>query len=146
MINVGDIIAIKNICFDEKILDHAFKLGRPCIFIGEYGENMYFVPISSNGKSYLKIKPTKENNLTKLCAINVKQIIEKPIAFYEAHGRLSDEDIANMFISIKRYYRKITDDKTKIIVDLANKYIEENSIVSYVDKDEKENKRKKDIK
>ena len=44
--NIVNIVKIRNICFKDGIVDHSYKVGRPCVFIGEVDEKMYFIPLS----------------------------------------------------------------------------------------------------
>lgn len=55
--HIGDIVMLNNIIFgtiykngkliNKKSVDYAFDCGRPCVYIGEYDENMYFISISN---------------------------------------------------------------------------------------------------
>ncbi len=143
---VGNIVFLKNICFKEGVVDHAFDRGRPCIFIGELDEKMYFVPLASvknlKYRDRLRgiLKPNKNNNLTKICHTNVKELIEKPIAFYEIKGYLNDEELFNLFNDIKIYYSTIRNEKNRIMVMFADNYMK--SFKKYVDYNKKIAKRK----
>lgn len=83
---VGNIVYLKNICFGDGTADHACLVGRPCVYIGELDERMYFIPLVSihkdKYKSESRIYPTKKNKLQKVSHPNVRVLIEKPIAFY----------------------------------------------------------------
>ena len=46
----GDIVYFKNIIFKNEDgsheIDPYFSIGRPCVCIGEYGDDMYFLPLT----------------------------------------------------------------------------------------------------
>lgn len=71
----GDITILKNICFSDEVVDHSYRLGRPCIYIGVDLNHMYFVPLANlNSKIKEKqfvIAPKAKNNLTKKSRIRV---------------------------------------------------------------------------
>lgn len=126
MIEKGDIVLLKNICFFDGKIDHAFNSGRLCIYLGELNERMYFIALAnaSNEKQKFlrKIYPNKENNLKKVSRPNIHSLIEKPIAFYEVHGRLSDKDLNRVFLNIKSYYKVILKKQDEIFLELASNY------------------------
>ena len=135
MLNVGDIVKLKNICFEAKEVDHAFRIGRPCVFVGEDDNNMYFLPITSNHKNNDKIVPNEINNLTKVSSINIRQLITKPVAFYDARGRIEEKYLIKAFDCIKKYHgKKLTEDGNTLI-DIANEYLEKSKRRKYVDMD-----------
>ena len=47
MVGIGDIIIVRNIIFHDGV-DHAFLFGRPCLVIGFYENNLYYLPITHN--------------------------------------------------------------------------------------------------
>ena len=93
----GDITILKNICFSDEVVDHSYGLGRPCIYIGEDLNHMYFVPlVNLNSKIKEKqfvIAPKAKNNLIKKSRIRVQELITRPVAFYELNGKLDHFDI-----------------------------------------------------
>ena len=125
--NVGDIVYFKNLIFDNKVIDHSFNIGRPCVYLGEKGDNMYFVSLTN--VDTLKhnvvhvIKPDKENNLKKPSHANFKNIVEKPVGFYESDSYLSDEDTELLFKNIFKYITKIKRPSDKICLELARDYL-----------------------
>ena len=144
--HIGDIVKLNNIIFNidykngkminKKSIDHAFDSGRPCIYIGEHNENMYFISLSNssiNSKHFLE--PNKTNGLTKVCQANVKEIIKRPIAFYESIGYLTDKDMFEIYKTLKSFHKKRDFENRKAVMYLSNKYIRayENGLVKYVD-------------
>lgn len=110
MVEVGDIVFLKNICFYDGQIDHAFSKGRPCVYLGELDGKMYFIPLAGaqNKQEYLrKIYPDYENGLKKVSRPNIHLLIEKPIAYYTIQGSLSANDIKRIFINIKTYYKMV---------------------------------------
>lgn len=134
---LGSIVFLKNICFKEGVVDHAYDIGRPCVFIGELSDKMYFIPLSGvknlKYKNHLRgiLRPNKNNNLSKVCHTNIKELIEKPIAFYEEKGYLNDNELYNLFNDIKIYYSEIRCEKNRKILMLADNYMK--SCKKYVD-------------
>lgn len=134
---IGDIVSFKNICFDDGI-DHCFKNGRPCIYIGEINEKMYFVPLTNvetlKHKITYIIKPTKENRLKKDCHPNYRQLLEKKASFYETMGYLNDDEMIDFFQNILKYLKEVRSESNRISISLAKEYLNKNKIV-YVDED-----------
>lgn len=97
---LGDIVILKNIVFYNRDstheVDHAFINGRPCVYIGEYEDCMYFLTISrfikGEEKKFFNIIINKNTHkkMKKDCKINFSTIIKKPIAFYEVVDYLED--------------------------------------------------------
>ena len=104
----GDITILKNICFSDGVVDHSYRLGRPCIYIGEDLNHMYFVPLANlNSKIKEKqfvIAPKVKNNLTKKSRIRASELITRPVAFYELYGRLDYFDIQKLIESLRFFY------------------------------------------
>ena len=115
----GDITILKNICFSDGVVDHSYRLGRPCI-------HMYFVPLANlNSKIKEKqfvIAPTVENNLTKKSRIRASELITRPVAFYELYGRLDYFDIQKLIESLRFFY-KDDNPNFQLINHLIDKYI-----------------------
>lgn len=125
MIEIGSIVKIKNICFKDGIVDHSYKQGRPCVFIGELDEKMYFMPLSTAEleKNYVKFRPNEKNNLMKMSQINVRNVIEKDIHFLNPTGYLDEEDLVMIFYSVKNYYTTIKSEKDEKVLKLAEEYL-----------------------
>lgn len=122
----GDITILKNICFSDGIVDHSYKFGRPCIYIGEDFEYMYFVPLSSLN---YKIKercfvlyPNKENNLLKKSRIRASELVQRPIAFYELYGSLDYFEIQKLINALKLSYKE-ENSNFKLVNSLIDKYV-----------------------
>lgn len=132
-INIGSIVKIRNICFKDGIVDHSYKVGRPCVFIGEVDEKMYFIPLShmEKSKNYESIMPNDFNNLRKPSQINVRNVIEKDLFYPEITGELFDEELEKIFNSIKKYYKTVRNDIGRNVVFLADNYFKG----KYVDDD-----------
>ena len=107
---VGDIVYFKNIVFDGGKADHAFDVGRPCVYIGTLNGKMYFVPLTNvytlKHNIPYTIKPNRQNCLRKESHPNFKQIVEKKESFYEVSGYLSEQEM------IMNLQEQITDAKT----------------------------------
>ena len=142
---IGSIIYLKNICFRDGTIDHSFTIGRPSIFLGELEDNMYFMPLSNiktlKHKVRIIIKPSRLNGLTKVSHPNLREVVEKPIAYYEAIGILTKEEILKVFIGIKKYYKMVTCDKDAILLTLANNYLNQSLSNTFSDKDIKGSKK-----
>ena len=128
---VGDITVLYNIVFDKKTksgerVDHAMKQGRPCIFIGEIDEKMYFLPIMKHieGQYNTIIEPTKENKLSKKSMVNILNIIEKPIAFYSTHSYIDEKIMLDIFNRLLKYYKEDRNDKQAKVKCLAAEYLQ----------------------
>lgn len=135
MIEVGDIIFLKNICFYDGKVDHAFSKGRPCVYLGELDDKMYFILLvsSENKQAFIrKIYPDEENGLKKISGPNIHSLIEKPIAYYVAKGSLSSNDIKRIFKNIKSYYKVVLKKQDGMFLELAYKYFNSEK---YIDKD-----------
>lgn len=134
---IGSIVKIKNICFRGGVVDHSLSIGRPCMFLGELNDKMYFMPFTNTKTLKHKvrtiIKPNKQNGLTKASHPNLREIIEKPIAYYEDIGTLTNEEIKKIFIDIKKYYTEIFRDEDIILITLADNYLKEQPVGNYVD-------------
>lgn len=122
----GDITILKNICFSDGVVDHSYRLGRPCIYIGEDLNHMYFVPLANlNSKIKEKqfvIAPKAKNNLTKKSRIRASELITRPVAFYELYGRLDHFDIQKLIESLRFFY-KDDNPNFQLINHLIDKYI-----------------------
>lgn len=135
MIEIGDIAFLKNICFYDGKIDHAFDRGRPCVYLGELNDNMYFIPLvcAKNKQDFIrKIYPDKKNRLRKVSGPNIHSLIEKPIAYYSVQGSLSTNDIERIFTNIKAYYKVLLKEQDKIFLELTYNYF---NSVKYTDKD-----------
>lgn len=135
LIEVGDIIFLKNICFYDCKVDHAFSKGRPCVYLGELNDKMYFIPLvsSENKQAFIrKIYPDKGNGLKKVSGPNIHSLIEKPIAYYAVQGSLSANDIKRIFKNIKSYYKVVLKAQDEILLELAYNYFNGEK---YIDKD-----------
>ena len=123
----GDITILKNICFSDGVVDHSYRLGRPCIYIGEDLNHMYFVPLANlNSKIKEKqfiIVPTTENNLIKKSRIKASELITRPVAFYESCGRLDYFDIQKLIKSLRFFY-KDDNPNFQLVNHLIDKYID----------------------
>ncbi len=122
----GDITILKNICFSDGKVDHSYKYGRPCIYIGENLDNMYFIPLSDlnfniKEKHYI-IVPTKENRLLKKSRIRVLELVERPIAFYEIYGNLGYFELQKLIRALRTSYKE-EDPNFKLVNELIDKYI-----------------------
>lgn len=144
--HIGDIVNLNNIVFNsmfkngklisKKSVDHAFDSGRPCIYIGEYEENMYFMSLShSDDNSKHLLKPTYSNGLIKNSQPNVKEVIKKPIAYYQSIGYLTDKDMFHVFKTILSFHKKRKLENSDVLVKLARNYIKsyEKGLVKYID-------------
>lgn len=135
---IGSIVNIKNICFKDGKIDHSFKSGRPCIFLGELEDNMCFMPLTNTKtlKHHVKtiIKPSELNGLKKVSHPNLKELIEKPIAYYEELGCITEKEIINVFNGIKGYYKEIRIPSDEKLLALANNYLNQTDL-NYVDED-----------
>lgn len=140
---IGSIVNIKNICFRNGEVDHSFNRRRPCIYLGELEDKMCFMPLSnvSSLKHHVKtiIKPTYENGLKKTSHPNLRELIEKPIAYYEEIGIISDDDVIKLFKGITSYYTEVRVPKDKKLLELANNYLKY-SPLRYVDDNTQKNK------
>ena len=140
MLSVGSIVKLKNLCFDNRQADHAFKVGRPCVFIGEDENNMYFLPLTSNHHEVDKIEPDKYNDLKKPSSINIRQLIIKPIAYYNERGVVAEKHIIRAFEDIKKYYGIRPCKDADILIPIVDKYLQEHQRIVYKDADKKEKK------
>lgn len=144
--HIGDIVKLDNIIFgtiykngkliNKKSIDHAFDSGRPCIYIGEYDENMYFISLSNSSiDSKHFLLPSVTNGLTKVCQPNVKEVIKKPIAFYKSIGYLTDEEMFKVYKTLRSFHKKRDFENRKAIMHLSNEYLRayKNGLVKYVD-------------
>ena len=124
-VEIGSIVKIKNICFKDGIVDHSYKQGRPCIYIGEVDEKMYFMPLSTAEpeKNYVKFRPNERNNLKKFSQINVRNVIEKDLHFVNPTGYLDEEDLVLIFNSVKKYYTTLRSDIDEKVLLLADNYL-----------------------
>ena len=115
-----------DITISDGVVDHSYRLGRPCIYIGEDLNHMYFVPLANlNSKIKEKqfvIAPTVENNLTKKSRIRASELITRPVAFYELYGRLDYFDIQKLIESLRFFY-KDDNPNFQLINHLIDKYI-----------------------
>lgn len=131
----GDITILKNICFSDGVVDHSYKKGRPCIYIGEYLDHMYFVPLANlNSKIKEKpliIVPTNKNNLIKKSRIRVSELVKKPVAFYEITGSLDSYDIEKLIEALRFFYNE-ENINSSFVNNLINEYI------NYIDKEKDE--------
>lgn len=103
---LGDIVILKNIVFYNRDntheVDHAFINGRPCVYIGEYEDSMYFLPITrvipgkENKFFNIVIDKNTHNKIKKDCKISFSTIIKKPIAFYKVVDYLEDSVIEEL--------------------------------------------------
>lgn len=122
----GDITILKNICFSDGVVDHSYRSGRPCIYIGEDLNHMYFVPLANlNSKIKEKqfvIAPNAKNNLTKKSRIRASELITRPVAFYELYGKLDYFDIQKLIESLRFFY-KDDNPNFQLINHLIDKYI-----------------------
>ncbi len=104
---------------------------------------MCFMPLSnvSSLKHHVKtiIKPTYENGLKKTSHPNLRELIEKPIAYYEEIGIISDDDVIKLFKGITSYYTEVRVPKDKKLLELANNYLKY-SPLRYVDDNTQKNK------
>ena len=142
MVEVGDIVFLKNICFYDGKVDHAFSKGRPCVYLGELDDKMYFIPLvsSENKQAFIrKIYPDEENGLKKVSGPNIHSLIEKPIAYYVAKGSLSSNDIKRIFKNIKSYYKVVLKKQDGMFLELAHNYFNNRK---YTDNDKVNTKNK----
>lgn len=143
MIEKGDIVLLKNICFFDGKIDHAFNKGRLCIYLGEFNDKMYFIAIANannNEHDFIrKIYPSRENKLKKVSRPNIHSLIEKPVAYYQVKGHLSSYDLKRIFLNIKAYYKVILKDQDRIFLELTYNYFNEEK---YYDEDITINKKK----
>ena len=129
----GDICYLENIIFEnngKKHLDqHSLFTGRPCVFVGETDEKMYFFPIIDFDDKFKGniIEKTPENRLKKKSVIDAATIIEKPIAYYEKRGYISTKEMLQLYRNILYYYRKAEDGKKLIIRDMAQEEVSKSS-------------------
>lgn len=104
---------------------------------------MCFMPLInvSSLKHHIKtiIKPTYENGLKKVSHPNLRELIEKPIAYYEEIGIISDDDVIKFFDGIINYYKEIRTPKDKKLLELANNYLKSLPLI-YVDDNTLKNK------
>lgn len=144
--HIGDIVKLNNIVFNsdikngkivnKKSIDHSFDCGRPCIYIGEYEEHMYFISLSNStidGKHI--IKPTVINGLIKNSHPNIKQVIKKPVAYYPSIGYLNDKDMFSVFKTILSFHKRRKLENSDVLIKLARNYIKayEKGLVKYID-------------
>ena len=146
MVEAGDIVCFKNIVFEGKNLDHSFNKSRPCVCLGRLNESLYFMPLSniSTAKRYTGyyFYPNTENNLKKPSHLCIKNVFPKRDCWYTVTGRLTDDELNQAFMNIKRYHKKINEEQSKLLMILANNYFD--SQKKYVDKDKiRKNKEKK---
>lgn len=147
MIEVGNIVYFKNIIFEESKIDHSFNKGRPCVFLGELDNKMYFMPLSNvtTAKKYHghHIKPNRENELKKVSHLCIRELLEKPMAWYNFYGYLDDVTLDDIFDNIYKFHNKIDEDKSRLLIKLYENYI--SSKKKYIDKDKinKNNRRNK---
>ena len=118
----GDICYLENIILEnngKKHLDgYSLFTGRPCVFIGETDEKMYFFPIieiSDENQKGTIIEKTPENRLKNKSVIDTYTIIEKPIAFYQTRGHISTKEMLQLYKNLLFYYRK-TEDEDKLTI------------------------------
>lgn len=132
---IGDIVNLKNICFVEGNIDHAYRKGRPCVFIGEDDEHMYFLPLSNTKKVKNKkgvfIEPNKDNNLLKTSHLNYKQLIIKPIAFYAVRAFIDKDTMYKIFVEMTKFFKEIRSENDSKVLELAHDFIDK----SYCDAD-----------
>lgn len=123
----GSIVNIKNIIFNGNVVDHAMCVGRPCIFIGELNEKMYFLPLTSNYNYDLDVvlEPNKINHLKKKCGINIKTIVEKPACCYEVIGEISNYQLYRMYKMLLLYYKTPFDEKAKNAFKIGFEFLDE---------------------
>lgn len=142
---IGSIVNIKNICFRDGKIDHSYKSGRPCLFLGELEDKMCFIPFTNTHtlKHPVKtiIKPSELNGLNKISHPNIKELIEKPVAYYEELGCITEEEIIGVFEGIKGYYKEVRIPKDAKLLALANNYLNQSDL-NYIDEDSIKNKTK----
>lgn len=144
---VGDVVYLRNIIFEGREVDHAFDKGRPCVYIGDIDDKMYFVPLTNTSTMKYKvpiiISPNKRNGLRKECHPNFKQIIEKRTSFYEVFGYLTEQEMIKFFEDALLYLSEIRRETDNICIELAKEYLDKHN-VKYKDKDiVKQDKKKK---
>lgn len=137
---LGGIVIFKNIVFRNRNIsktheiDHSFYSGRPCIYIGEYDDNMYFLPITSpdlrrEQKSFdVMIRQRDHSRLSKDCKVNFVNIIKKPIAFYNQIDFLNESEINEMIDKGLILYEFDSEEYYDVLFKLFSEYAKKNKI------------------
>lgn len=128
--HLGDIVILDNIVFNDEeknVADHASLHGRPCIYIGEKEEIMYFFALTGVRNKIeladMVIIANNQNKLKKDSEINMRSIIKKPYSFYKVESSLEKEQILKMIkIYFKNNYKNDNPD-VKIILNIITEYI-----------------------
>lgn len=142
-LEVGSIVYIKNICFERSgnnkfTVDHAYRNGRPCVYIGEKNNKDYFLPISHDVPHLTRrnhLKPDDNNNLAKISMVNFYKIIKLNPCYHEVEGVLSLTDMLTVSSKAVAFFKKDEREDGKVILDLAREFIRKHPF--YLDKDNK---------
>ena len=114
---VGDIVYFSNIIFekayynDENVIlvDHCSHNGRPCIYLGQIDDKMYFIPITGNNKYSdmgVCINVTKSNRLLKPSYLVLNNIICKESSYYYTKGFINEHVMYDLFKKFIDYYEE----------------------------------------
>ena len=139
--NVGDIVCMELILFKNGV-DHDSKNGRPCVYIGEKNDLMYFVPLSSvknkNKHMGYHIKPDVHNKLRKPSLLNLHTIIEKRPQFFKIDGYIKDSEMRILMKTIISYFKDTSREQAKVVKELAAEFLDAGKIdIKYSDGDGK---------
>ena len=144
--NIGDIVCMELILFKNGV-DHDSKSGRPCVYIGEKNDVMYFIPLQSvknKSKGYY-IKPDNYNKLKKTSILNLHTILEKRAQFFKVDGIVREEEMETIMKILVSYFKDARREQSSVVKSLAIEYLDRNKKdIKFVDKDikKKQDKRK----
>ena len=104
--NVGDIVCMELILFKNGV-DHSSKNGRPCLYIGEKNDVMYFIPLQSikNKSKGYHINPDNYNKLKKTSILNLHTILEKRAQFFKIDGIIREEEMDKIMRILVSYFK-----------------------------------------
>lgn len=127
----GDIVYFELILFNNGV-DHPSKRGRPCVYIGEKDNIMYFVPLMSlKNKNYnlsYHILPDKYNNLKVTSLVNFHTIIEKQARFFSSDSYIVDDIMYDIMRQIVLYFKETYNEQSKVVKELASEYLNKKPI------------------
>ena len=137
--NVGDIVCMELILFNNGV-DHNSKSGRPCVYIGEKNDVMYFIPLSSvknkNKHMSYHIMPDGLNKLRKPSLLNLHTIIEKRPQFFKVDGYIKDSEMKILMKTIISYFKDASREQTKIVKEIAAEFLDASKTdIKYSDDD-----------
>lgn len=128
----GDIVHFELILFDDGLVDHPTKKGRPCVYIGEKDDVMYFIPLRRMQKKKYDLScyvlPDKYNNLKVTSLVNFHTIIEKQARFFSSNGYITDDIMYDIMRQIVLYFKETYNEQSKVVKELASEYLNKKPI------------------